>query len=135
MAVAAFVAANLAGAKPMETAITSVRIGWTALVVPVIFVTSPALIMQGGAVEIVLAVLSAGAGVWAGTVAFMGYFRRTMGALSRVGFLLAAVALLIPANAFAGAGWVEIAGAILAALLVAAQTVGRRNLGTDPTPR
>ena len=135
VAVAAFVAANLAGAKPMETALTAVRIGWTALVVPMIFVTSPALIMQGGAVEIILAVLSAGAGVWAGTVAFMGYFSRPMGVLLRVAFLLAAVALLIPANAFAGAGWVEIAGAILAASLVAAQTVGRRNVGADPAPR
>ena len=134
VAVAAFVAANLAGAKPMETALTAVRIGWTALVVPVIFVTSPALIMQGGAVEIVLAVLSAGAGVWVGTVAFMGYFNRPMGAVLRIAFLLAAVALLIPANAFAGAGWVEIAGAVLAAALVATQTVGRRRVGADPAP-
>jgi TRAP transporter 4TM/12TM fusion protein len=126
VAVAAFVAANLAGAKPMETAITSVRIGWTALVVPVIFVTTPALLMQGTVIDIILACLSAGAGVWFGTVAFMGYFARAMGALVRTGFLLAAIALLIPANAFPGAGWVEIAGAVLAAALVAAQTVGRR---------
>ena len=41
VAVAAFVAANLAGARPMETAVTSVRIGWTELVVPMIFVLSP----------------------------------------------------------------------------------------------
>ena len=134
VAVAAFVAANLAGAKPMETALTSVRIGWTALVVPVIFVTSPALIMQGGAVEIVLAVLSAGAGVWAGTVAFMGYFNRPTGIPLRIAFLLSAVALLIPSNAFAGAGWVEIAGAILAVVLVATQTVGRRHVAADPAP-
>ena len=132
VAVAAFVAANLAGAKPMETALTAVRIGWTALVVPMIFVTSPALIMQGEAVEIILAVLSAGAGVWAGTVAFMGYFSRPMGVVLRVAFLLAAVALLIPATAFAGAGWLEIAGAILAASLVATQTIGRRNVGANP---
>ena len=119
----------------METAITAVRIGWTALVVPVIFVTSPALIMQGSTVEIILAVASAGAGVWVGTIALMGYFSRPMGVLARLAFLLAAVAMLIPANAFPGAGWVEIAGAILAALLMAAQTVGRRHVGADPAPR
>jgi TRAP transporter 4TM/12TM fusion protein len=132
VAVAAFVAANLAGAKPMETAVTAVRIGWTALVVPVIFVTEPALIMQGGAVDIVLACLSAAAGVWAGTVAFMGYLTRPMTWPVRTGFLLAAIALLIPANAFPGAGWVEIAGGVLAAALVGAQSMGRRRLEADP---
>lgn len=117
VAVAAFVAANLAGANPMETAFTAVRIGWTALVVPVIFVTSPALIMQGEIIDIVLAVISCGAGVWFGTVAFMGYFTRPMSAVVRIEFLLAATALLIPSNAFTGAGWVEIAGGCVAAML------------------
>ncbi len=126
VAVAAFVAANLAGARPMETAITAVRIGWTALVVPVVFVTSPALIMQGGAVEILLAFASAAGGVWAGTVALMGYFVRPMGLVVRTGFLLAAIALLIPAAAFPGAGWLEGAGAVLAAMLGATETRASR---------
>ena len=126
VAVAAFVAANLAGAKPMETAFTAVRIGWTALVVPVIFVTTPALIMQGEVIDIVLAFASCAAGVWIGTVAFMGYFSRPMGAVVRIAFVLAATALLIPANAFPGAGWLEIGGACLAALLVVTETRGSR---------
>ena len=127
VAVAAFVAANLAGSKPMETAFTAVRIGWTALVVPVIFVISPALIMQGVAIEILLAVLSVTAGVWLGTVAFMAYFTRPLGGLVRIGFVLSAIALLIPANAFPGAGWVEIAGAVLAAILAATEYIGNRS--------
>ena len=126
VAVAAFVAANLAGANPMETAFTAVRIGWTALVVPVIFVTTPALIMQGEVIEIVLAVASCAAGVWFGTVAFMGYFARPTGAAVRIAFFLAAIALLIPANAFPGAGWLEIGGACLAALLAVTETRGSR---------
>jgi len=125
-AVAAFVAANLAGAKPMETAFTSVRIGWTALVVPVIFVTTPALIMQGEIIDIVLAFSSCAAGVWFGTVAFMGYFTRPMGAVVRIAFFLAAIALLIPANGFPGAGWLEIGGACLAAFLAVTETRGSR---------
>jgi TRAP-type uncharacterized transport system fused permease subunit len=43
--IAVFVAANIAGAKPMETAVQSVLLGWTALVVPVMFVLSPNLLM------------------------------------------------------------------------------------------
>lgn len=126
VAVAAFVAANLAGAKPMETAFTAVRIGWTALVVPVIFVTTPALIMQGGIIDIMLAFASCAAGVWFGTAAFMGYFTRPMSAIVRIAFFLAATALLIPANAFPGAGWLEIGGACLAALLAVTETRASR---------
>jgi TRAP transporter 4TM/12TM fusion protein len=126
VAVAAFVAANLAGANPMETAFTAVRIGWTALVVPVIFVISPALVWQGEPLEIFLAALSAAGGVWIGTVAFMGYLVRPMPGLVRLGFLISAVALMIPAAAFDGAGWVEIGGAVLAGILIAVEYSGKK---------
>jgi len=53
----------------------------------------------------------------------------------RIVFLLAAISLLIPPNAFPGAGWVEIAGVILAALLVTIETVGRRHTGGNSAPR
>ena len=66
VAIAAFVAANLAGANPMATAVTSVRLGWTALVVPVMFVMSPNLIMQGEPFNIMVAFVTAVAGVSAG---------------------------------------------------------------------
>jgi TRAP transporter 4TM/12TM fusion protein len=118
VAVAAFVAANLAGANPMETAFTAVRIGWTALVVPVIFVISPALVWQGEPLDIFLAALSAAGGVWIGTATFMGYLVRPMPGLVRLGFFISAVAMMIPAAAFDGAGWVEICGGILGAILV-----------------
>jgi len=84
----------------------------------VIFVISPALVWQGEPLDIFLAALSAAGGVWIGTAAFMGYLVRTMPALVRLGFLAAAVALMIPAPAFDGAGWVEIGGGILAAILI-----------------
>ena len=64
VAIAAFVAANLAGSKPMETAVQAVRLGWTALVVPVMFVMSPSLIMQGKPVNVVFAAVTAFVGVW-----------------------------------------------------------------------
>ena len=82
------------------------------------FVISPALVWQGEPLDIFLAALSAAGGVWIGTAVFMGYLVRTMPALVRLGFLAAAVALMIPAPAFDGAGWVEIGGGILAAILI-----------------
>ena len=132
VAVAAFVAANLAGARPMETAFTSVRLGWTALVVPVMFVLSPNLIMQGAALDIVLAVASAFAGVWFATVGIMAHFMTPLGQLARIGFMAAGLALLIPSQAFAGAGLVELAGLALAALLTGLQMKERRRRAGSP---
>lgn len=83
-----------------------------------IFVISPALVWQGEPLDIFLAPLRAAGGVWIGTAAFMGYLVRTMRALVRLGFLAAAVAVLIPAPAFDVAGWVEIGGGILAEILI-----------------
>ena len=64
VAIATFVAANLAGVSPMATAVTAVRLGWTALVAPVMFVLSPNLIMQGETGDIIIAFVTAVAGVW-----------------------------------------------------------------------
>ncbi len=128
VAVAAFVAANLAGANAMETAFQSVRLGWTALVVPVMFVLSPNLIMIGEPLDIILAAVSALAGVWLATAGIMGYFVRHMGAVMRAGFVLAGIALLIPAQAFAAAGYVEIAGLALAVLVIGREVMHKRRL-------
>lgn len=118
VAIAAFVAAKLAGAKPMETAVASVRIGWTALIIPILFVLSPSLIMKGSAFEVVVAVVTAIAGVWLVTAALMGFGLRRMNAITRLGFLVAGLALLLPSGAFPGGEIVDIAGVVMAVLLV-----------------
>ena len=126
VAVAAFVAANLAGAKPMETALASVRIGWTALVVPVMFVMSPDLLLQGTASNAFLAVVTAVAGVWFATGAIIGYMFGPMGLAIRCAYGAVGLALLIPAQSFEGAGWLEVAGAIGAVALVCKALLDRR---------
>ena len=118
VAVAAFVAANLAGSKPMETAVTSVRIGWTALIVPVMFIMSPNLIMQGHPLNVIIAIITAVAGVWLTTGGILGYLFRPMNGWVRFAYLFAGIALLVPAEAFDGAGWLELAGIFLFLLLM-----------------
>jgi TRAP-type uncharacterized transport system fused permease subunit len=125
VAVAAFVAAKLADAKPMETAVASVRIGWTALIIPFLFVLSPSLIMNGSVFEVGLALITAIAGVWLVTAALMGFGLKKMDAITRSGFLVAGIALLIPAGAFQGGVIVDIAGALLAVLLVGREYIVR----------
>lgn len=125
VAVAAFVAAKLADAKPMETAIASVRIGWTALIIPFLFVLSPSLIMKGTAFEVIVALVTAVAGVWLVTATLMGFGLRKLDPITRTGYFVAGVALLVPSGAFQGGGFVDIAGAALAVFLVGRDYVVR----------
>ncbi|MBT5048482.1 MAG: TRAP transporter fused permease subunit [Rhodospirillaceae bacterium] len=128
VAIAAFVAANLAGSSPMATAVTAVRLGWTALVVPVMFVLSPNLIMQGEPVDIIIAFVTAVAGVWVTTCGIQGYFVRPLNFLLRIGFMVGGILLLIPVEAFPNAIYTELAGIALTLLLVGREMLARRKL-------
>jgi len=128
VAIASFVAANLAGAGPMETAVTAVRLGWTALVVPVMFIMSPNLIMQGTWPNIAVAFATAVAGVWVTTCGIQGFFVRRLGVLMRLGFCAGGFMLLIPNQAFANAGYVEMTGIALTAVVVGRELLAKRRL-------
>ncbi|MGI9353977.1 MAG: TRAP transporter permease, partial [Rhizobiaceae bacterium] len=64
VAIAAFVAANMAKAPPMATGWEAVRIGWPAYLIPFFFAASPALLFDGPGWEIVLTVGKALIGVY-----------------------------------------------------------------------
>jgi TRAP-type uncharacterized transport system fused permease subunit len=128
VAIAAFVAANLAGSQPMETAVQAVRLGWTALVVPVMFVLSPSLIMQGQPFEVAVAAVTAFMGVWIATAGVLGYFFQPMRWPIRIAYLAAGLALMVPNEAFASAVYVEIAGFVLALLVIGGEFVATRRL-------
>jgi len=128
VAIAAFVAGNLAGASPMATAVTSVRLGWTALVVPVMFVMSPNLIMQGEPIPVIMAVITAIVGVWVTTCGIQGYCVRPLGLGMRSVFFFSGIALLIPAQAFPTAGYFEMTGAVVAIAVVGREFLWRRRL-------
>jgi len=119
VAVAAFAAASIAKADPLATAVESMRFGWTAYIVPFLFVFSPALVMQGEAGEIAMAVATAVFGVFLGSVGIVGFMTRHLGIVHRVAFLGAGIMALIPAGAFAGAGYTDIVGVAAGVMLVA----------------
>tara|TARA_B100000676_G_scaffold216656_1_gene213327 strand:+ start:6771 stop:8762 length:1992 start_codon:yes stop_codon:yes gene_type:complete len=101
VAIAAFAAANLSGAKPMETGATAVRLGWIAYVVPFIFVLSPALIGQGTTFDIASATITAFIGVWFGSCGLIGYMFGPQSMIGRVLLFVAGILLLLPADAIA----------------------------------
>lgn len=73
VAAGAFIAANLAGANPMKTAVTSMKLGVAIYFIPFIFVYEPALILQGSIVDIVFHVSTALAGIFLIAASLDGY--------------------------------------------------------------
>ncbi len=96
VAIAAFVAANMAGTPPMATAVEAVRVGWTAFLVPPLFVGAPALLMMGPPGETFFATVTAIAGIIVVTGGVTGWFRAPLGPALRIGCIAGGLALLIP---------------------------------------
>ena len=113
VAIAAFAAASLAGAKPMETGFTAVRLGWIAYVIPFVFVMSPALLGQGPASEIAITVVTAFVGVWVASCAMMGYMFGSLDRITRILMFVAGIALLLPAHEIPHGFLVNLAGLVL----------------------
>lgn len=116
--IGAFFAASIAKAPPLATAFESMRFGWTAYIIPFLFVFSPALLLIGDPVEIVLAVATAILGVYAISSAFIGWLHGPAGIVRRLLTGLAGAALLLPPGIFGAATlWINGAGFAALALL------------------
>lgn len=126
VALAAFAAANIAGADVDKTGWTATRIGWAAYIVPFLFVLSPSLLMQGEPIAIAWAVFTGALGIWMGTIGVVGYYLAPIPPLPRVLYLIAGICLLIPADAFAGAILTDIAGLALGAALLLREAIRQK---------
>jgi TRAP transporter 4TM/12TM fusion protein len=118
VAVAAYAAAAIIQADFMRTGLAGVRFGWSAYIVPFLFVWSPSLLMQGNAFDIGLAFVTATLGIYLVSVGVVGFMARPVGPVLRVLFAVAGLALMIPANTFEGAIWTDIGGFALGAVLM-----------------
>jgi len=118
IAIAAFAAASLANAGAMRTGFAAVRYGWSAYLVPFLFVASPELLMQGDPLDILITFATAVAGVWLVSAAVIGFFRVRMNWLNRLLFALAGFMLLLPASAFSWGVWSDLIGLVLGVALV-----------------
>ncbi|WP_191600422.1 TRAP transporter permease [Marinomonas algicola] len=96
IAIGAFFAASIAKSDPMRTALTSMRLGWTAYIIPFLFVTTPSLLLIGTTEQIVITVMSALVGVWAVSVGFAGYFKKKLNLPFRLSFVLSGGLFLLP---------------------------------------
>ncbi|MEM6460710.1 MAG: TRAP transporter fused permease subunit [Pseudomonadota bacterium] len=116
--IGAFFAASIAKAPHMQTAFESMRFGWTAYIVPFLFVFSPALLLIGDPMEIVIAVTTAVLGVYAISAAFIGWLHGPAGNLRRFAIAAAGVALLLPPGIGGGSTlWINGAGLVVLIVL------------------
>ena len=92
--VASYAAAAIAKAPPLTTAMSAMRIGILAYPTPFLFVYSQAFFMEGPALEIIWAFLSAALGCLMLGCALVGYFVRPVPVWKRILSVPAALLLL-----------------------------------------
>jgi TRAP-type uncharacterized transport system fused permease subunit len=126
VAIAAFAAGSLTRADAMKTGFAAVRFGWVAYVIPFLFVLSPGLLMEGGAIGIAVALVTASVGVWLGSVGLIGYFVRPLAWHARAVFMAAGLCAMLPAEAFAFGLAIKLAGIAVGGLTVVAELAIRR---------
>jgi len=127
IAIAAFAAAKLADSHPMSTGWAATRFGWSAFVIPILFIFSPSLLLDGEPLELIHDVGTAVAGVWLVSIAIVGYFRRLLTLLQRLTFTVAGALLLFPSGAFEQAIWSDIIGGILSAIILSREFMITKN--------
>ncbi|MFT4794243.1 MAG: TRAP transporter 4TM/12TM fusion protein [Paracoccaceae bacterium] len=117
VAIAAFVAANMANAPPMATGVEAVRIGWPAFLIPFLFAISPALLFDAPLWVVALTGAKALVGVFAVTAGIVGFLGRDLQGIERLGIAACGLAILCPWSAFDGGVWLNAVGLGLVLLL------------------
>ncbi len=119
IALAAFAAASIARAPAMATGWAAMRFGWSAYVIPVLFVFSPTLILIGEPFEIGLAIVTAVMGVWLVSAGLAGFFSNRLTPTMQGLFIVFGIAALMPAGMFPGAVISDVIGVLGGAALMA----------------
>ena len=99
VAIAAFAAAGVAGARPMHTGLEAMRFGWPAYIVPFLFVYSPSLLLRGTVFDMITSITLTAMGVVVVSVALTGFFRRKLNLSERIILTFAGAATFFPHEA------------------------------------
>jgi TRAP-type uncharacterized transport system fused permease subunit len=116
VAFAAYAGAAIAGSDSMRTGYTCMRLGILAYIVPFLFIFSPALLLMGPAVDIIVSIITAIAGCFLLGCTLVGYLFRNLSPQMRVLMGLAGIGLLIPIHSqfFMATLFINIIGGALA---------------------
>jgi TRAP-type uncharacterized transport system fused permease subunit len=117
VAIAAYAAANIARVPGWTTGWTAVVVGWSTFFIPFLFVLEPALLMEGPAWLIAWHFARNILGIFVGTAAIIGFAFTPLEPARRLFFGGAALAILIPPDAFPSAeilDWLGLGGSLAA---------------------
>ena len=118
VALAAFAGATIAQSDQWKTGWVATRLSWCAYLIPFMFAYSPELVMNGAPWDVLLRLAITLAGIFAGTVAVVGFLATRVSPAGRILFAAIALMLLAQPTMFDGAGWVNIAGALAGAAAI-----------------
>ncbi|KKM09918.1 hypothetical protein SY88_16625 [Clostridiales bacterium PH28_bin88] len=107
VAVASYVAAAIARAKPFETSIIGLQLSIAAFILPFLLVYRPSLMLSGGVLGVVHSLISAGIGVLSLGAAAEGWLVSKLSWLERMLLVVGAFGSLLP-------GWIgDLGGAVI----------------------
>lgn len=129
--IGAFFAAAIAKAPPMQTAVVAMRYGWTAYVIPFLFVLSPTLILKGEPLIIAVDVVTAGVGVYLVSASAVGWLQVPLSPGARAMLIAAGLMLLAPLS-FAYGPWLNSIGAAFVVVSFLASRLGPNLLNPNP---
>ncbi|MCY9785861.1 TRAP transporter fused permease subunit [Nocardiopsis sp. EMB25] len=144
VALAAFAAAGIAGAKPMRAGAAAWKFAKGLYLIPVMMAYSALLAVDGPVLELAAAVLSGCVALAAAAIAIEGHFLRRTTLGERLGLILAAALVMVGPEWAALAErvlstavaphWFVLAGSALGVALIALQAIGhRRSRGAEDT--
>ena len=125
---AAYAGAGIAGANPMRTGVTAVKLAIAAFLIPFVFVLEPSLLLQGTIAELILALVTLVLGMMVISAGLAGYFFGRTSVLERILLLLGGALMVYPQIV------VSVVGMGLAAAAVVMQLIARRGSRGDGTP-
>lgn len=96
VAITAYTAAAIAKSNPNQTGFTSFRMGIVAYIIPFIFLLNPAILLEGAAMDVILAAATAILGVFCLTGAIEGYMFKYWSTVSRLLLGAGALMMMIP---------------------------------------
>jgi TRAP-type uncharacterized transport system fused permease subunit len=132
VALAAYAAASISKADALATGFAAMRVGWAAFMIPFIFVSSPALLLEGDTVEMAVTMGLSMVGIVAVTAGIVGFWTRRLGLQFRAAFVLLG-ATALPLGFLPASDLLHLSAA-LAAIILAGTLVmtGRRRTGRIP---
>ncbi|KUO63184.1 MAG: hypothetical protein APF84_09585 [Gracilibacter sp. BRH_c7a] len=96
VAIAAYAGANIAGSEPIRTGVEASKIAIVGYMVPFMFAYNPVLLLQGTIGEIIVATITAGAGIIILAAGIQGWYSGLLNTGKRIVLIIAAFGLINP---------------------------------------